>query len=199
MVISLYRHGATPGNLARRYVGSTDEPLADIGKEQAQEAAKSAPEVELVYRSPMLRCEQTAGLIFPKTDKVVVDGLHETSFGEFEGKTYDELMDRQDYRNWVDGGDPPGGEGREAARERSALAFLWAVRDAESRGLEKIAVVCHGGTIMSIMSTFAVPRGGYFDYLLPNCGHYTVKADGEPLELRILDATVAPNFLLSNR
>jgi len=187
MVIELYRHGATPGNLEHRYVGSSDQPLAPEGMEQARSAAAAAPEVQLVYRSPMLRCAMTADIIFPDTEKVIIDGLHETNFGAFENRNYDELMDDPDYRKWLDGGDPPGGEGRAAAADRAAAAFGQLVRDAGERGLQHIAVVCHGGTIMSIMSRFVRPAREFYYFQLPNCGHYTVSCSGCPPVLTLAE------------
>lgn len=55
------------------------------------------------------------------------------------------------------------------------------VRDAQAHDRETIAVVAHGGTIMSIMERYAVkedgtPAGSYYDYQIKN---------GEGYELRI--------------
>lgn len=63
MKVLLLRHGETPGNRRRAYIGSTDEPLSPQGREQAQ--AVAVPPVERVYGSPMLRCRQTAEILFP--------------------------------------------------------------------------------------------------------------------------------------
>ena len=35
MEIVLIRHGATAGNIEKRYIGTTDEPLCDTGMVQA--------------------------------------------------------------------------------------------------------------------------------------------------------------------
>ncbi|MCC8080477.1 MAG: histidine phosphatase family protein [Lachnospiraceae bacterium] len=64
--ILLLRHGKTRGNLERRYVGRTDEPLLPSA---AAELARSEYRnfcPELVYTSPMLRCRQTAEILFPE-------------------------------------------------------------------------------------------------------------------------------------
>ena len=59
--------------------------------------------------------------------------------------------------------------------------FREVVRDAQAHDRETIAVVAHGGTIMSIMERYAVkedgtPAGSYYDYQIKN---------GEGYELRI--------------
>ena len=37
MEIVLIRHGATAGNIEKRYIGTTDEPLCDTGTAQIHE------------------------------------------------------------------------------------------------------------------------------------------------------------------
>ena len=37
MKIVLIRHGATAGNIEKRYIGTTDEPLCDTGTAQIHE------------------------------------------------------------------------------------------------------------------------------------------------------------------
>ena len=79
-------------------------------------------------------------------------------FGDFEGRTADEMICDMAYREWVDGnceGQCPNGEDKTTFQVRVQTAFDFVVRDAIERQLNKLAVVGHGGTIMSIMSKFA--------------------------------------------
>ena len=39
-------------------------------------------------------------ILFPETEIHVVEGLREINFGEFEGKTYEELKNRKEYKEW---------------------------------------------------------------------------------------------------
>lgn len=195
MEIIFFRHGATEGNLKKLYVGSTDEPLAQKGIEEAQKAKENATPVDMVYRSPMKRCEETADILYPDNEKTIVDALHETNFGDFEGKKYDELCSLPEYQAWLNGADPPNGEGKEKATKRVTEGFLSLLAHAKKNGYEKIAIVCHGGTIMSIMSKYAYPKGDYFDFLLPNCGYYKVNCDMDTPVLTIIDGTPTHNFL----
>ena len=71
----LVRHGETQGNKLKRYIGKrTDEPLCpEAGNMLAQLAY---PEVQAVYASPMIRCTQTAGILFPgKKQNVILENL----------------------------------------------------------------------------------------------------------------------------
>ena len=68
MEIWLVRHGKTRGNLERRYIGSTDEPLAPEGREELSSLWKernkeNAP--QLVFTSALRRTGETASLLFP--------------------------------------------------------------------------------------------------------------------------------------
>ena len=89
--IFFIRHGATEGNLRRRYIGRTDEPLCEAGIAQVKALQKRRLSVDRLFVSPMLRTRQTADILFPKMHYTVVDGLIETDFGRFEGKSADEL------------------------------------------------------------------------------------------------------------
>ena len=59
----LIRHGQTPGNKLQRYIGTTDEPLSMEGKEFLENLTYPMPEA--LYVSPLCRCVETAGILFP--------------------------------------------------------------------------------------------------------------------------------------
>ena len=64
MKIYLIRHGKTKGNLEERYIGRTDEPLCEAGRENLKKY--QYPQVESMgLTSPMKRCMQTAETIYP--------------------------------------------------------------------------------------------------------------------------------------
>ena len=113
MELLLLRHSVTPGNLKRQYIGSTDQPLAPEGEALARKRRGEMPEIGGLWVSPMLRCRQTAALLFPGVEQRQVPQLRECAFGRFEEKTWEELKDDPLYRAWM-GGDLtitfPGGE-----------------------------------------------------------------------------------------
>lgn len=171
MELILMRHAATRGNLLRRYIGTTDEPLAPEGRRAA--LAARAPRAELVYCSPLLRCRETAELCFPGAEQIVLPDLRETDFGLFEGRSYEELKDVPEYVRWLESGGTlpfPGGESQAEASERALRALDFILEKGKSA-----AVVAHGGTIMAIMAARGEPRRGYYDWQLPNCGFLTVR------------------------
>ena len=106
MELILIRHLKTPGNEKRQYIGSTDEELSEQEVLNFKQRYKidSYPQVEQVIVSPMKRCIQTAELIYPKNQITQEVLLKECDFGIFEGKTYEELKDREEYQAWLDSG-----------------------------------------------------------------------------------------------
>ena len=79
----LIRHGKTQGNIEHRYIGCrTDEPLCETGKEALK--SREYPRAARVFASPMLRCIQTAGILYPYLTPETIDDLRECDFGEFE-------------------------------------------------------------------------------------------------------------------
>ena len=61
MKIIFIRHGKTAGNLEKRYIGRTDEPLCEEGISELESI--KYPDSDEVLASPMKRCLQTARLI----------------------------------------------------------------------------------------------------------------------------------------
>ena len=99
--IYFIRHGQTKYNVEGRFVGSTDLPLSEDGRKQIfnkWDSIKSHIERDIIFTSPMKRCIETAGIIFPYDTFEVINNMREMNFGMFEGKTHDELEYLEEYR-----------------------------------------------------------------------------------------------------
>ena len=94
------RHGQSTANLERVFAGHTDVPLTDLGHKQAQNTAKFLQNYPIcaIYSSDLTRsmqtAEPTAGLhnlpIIPDRE------LREIFAGEWEGRSYQELVEKFD-------------------------------------------------------------------------------------------------------
>jgi alpha-ribazole phosphatase len=176
----MIRHFATKGNLNKRYIGVTDEPLCDTGKQKLQE--RYYPLVEVVFTSPLKRCLETAGLIYPNHMPKVVKNLAECNFGDFENKNYMELSNNSDYQAWIDSGGMlafPKGENLEDFKSRCIEGFHSVVKQSLREGYLRIAMVVHGGTIMSILEKYSYPQKGYYDWQVENGGGFLMELDSE--------------------
>lgn len=169
--IVFIRHGSTAGNLERRYIGRTDEPLCPLGIEQA-EKLKGLCKPDYIFASPMMRTRQTAQIVFPDMPIAFIENMRETDFGLFEGKTADELQNDVNYVNWIESLclDPiPEGERVEDFKNRCCSAFLGVVNSLPDGCT--VAFVVHGGVIMSTLERFARPKKSFYDYHIKN-GEY---------------------------
>jgi len=181
----LLRHGATAGNLERRYIGSTDQPLCETGIAQAK-AVPALPADRIVV-SPLLRARQTAELVFPGRKLEICADLRESHFGIFEGKTAEELKDDPDYTRWVAGGCTgpiPQGELTADFKARCCAAFLREM--ARSADNSTTVFVVHGGVIMAILEAFSRPKRDFYAWQLPNCGCFWAEMAGNEAVLTVV-------------
>jgi len=190
--INFIRHGKTPLNEKHCYVGITDESLSAAGAYEIVKKKEAGiyPPVKRVFVSPLKRAKETAAIIYNDVPFVEIDEFKETDFGSFEGKNYEELKDNPYYRKWID--ESRGAsedeieklygkvlsnadsqcsekiilpENKEDFSKRVIAGFLKVLR--ESRGLDEISIVAHGGTIMAIASAFC--DSNYYD-MMCTCG-----------------------------
>lgn len=178
--IQLIRNGLTRGNVDGAYIGHIDEPLSKEGVEQINQMLKEYdyPPVDAVFSSPLSRCTETAKLIYPGKKPLVIDDLIEYNFGEFEGKTAEELQNEPLFPDWLAGKEgvaPPFGETNDEFIKRIATAFIKIVDGMISSGVTKAAVVTHGGVIMAILSLFGLPQAPMHEWLTPGGCGYTVR------------------------
>lgn len=191
MKVLLLRHGATAGNERRKYIGRTDEPLSGRGVAQARALAERGiragaawPVPACVYVTPLIRTRQTAALLFPEAEQIVVEDLQEMDFGDFENRSAEEMAEDAAYREWVEGkceGPCPGGESKADFSRRVQKSFADVIaarmkRDALCGGeagtqaaSEPAVFVVHGGTIMALLEKYARPAVGFYEGHMQNC------------------------------
>ena len=182
--IHLIRHATTEGNLAGLYIGHTDMDATEAGLRQIDDLKEEYggyPEVDAVFSSPLKRCLQTAKRIYPDKEPIVMEGLSEYDFGEFEGKTADELKDEEAFQTWLAGTHPetplPFGESQIGFNTRICETFMKIVNGILQSGVKSTAVVTHGGVIMALMAAFAMPEAPMHEWLTPNACGYTLRLD----------------------
>lgn len=179
--IHLIRHGVTEGNLKGQYIGSTDSPLAAEGIARLEQLKKNYeyPKAQVYYVSPLSRCIQTLNILYPGVQPVVVDGLRECDFGDWEGKTAEQLQKEDPhFLEWMENGtmaSPPNGEGGGAFMQRVCLTFEKLVEGMLRSGTTSAVIVAHGGTLMSILSTYGLPRAKFYDWMTDNGCGYTLR------------------------
>lgn len=183
MKVYLIRHGETELTKAHCYQGVTDTALSPDGKNKIE---KSAYEPETVYISPLLRCRETAEIMFPDAKLVEVSGLREMNFGDFEGKSWRDMENDAAYRAWLDGmclGQCPNGESRAEFSKRVCSVFETLMHEAK----EDVFIVAHGGTQMAVLERWGSPKRDYYDWCAKPGAGYVLCADDFPNALVLVD------------
>lgn len=161
--LTILRHGKTEANETGTYIGVTDLPLSEEGRTELTDKFEAGdyPKVHKVYSSPLLRCTQSAEILFPDRELERVPDLREMDFGDFEGLSVPDLIDLEAYKAWLQGGmdnSPPNGESLREMVLRCYRALEYILRDMMKEGLTHCGVVTHSGIIMNMLSCFGLPK-----------------------------------------
>ena len=152
----LLRHGQTSLSVEKRFSGTGDPQLTDLGKAQAAAAAArlASSGAEVVVSSPLSRARQTAEAVGAALDLdvEVEEGFRETDFGDWEGYTFADIRQKwpRELDAWLASSAvaPPFGESFDATTTR--------VRQARDRvlvrhGGKKVVVVSHVSPIKTLL------------------------------------------------
>ncbi len=98
-LVLLVRHGATEWSVSGQHTGRTDLPLTEEGVAQALAAGPLIEELlegrdPVVYTSPLERAARTAELALPHRGAEPLDALMEFDYGDYEGLTSTQIMER---------------------------------------------------------------------------------------------------------
>lgn len=149
MLVYLCRHAQTASSAVDSFNGQRELPLTDVGREQARKLGERLSKVRFaaVYRSPLDRTRETAAVIAPGRDHIVLPGLIEIDYGAWEGLSPEQARakDPAHYDAWLRDPTaiaPPNGETAEQVTERAVKALLQ-IRDGPGPAL----AVSHKATI----------------------------------------------------
>jgi broad specificity phosphatase PhoE len=149
MEVWLARHGATEWTRSKQHTGSTDLPLIPDGEDEARAMAPRLAGIEFgtVMTSPLRRARDTARLAgFP--DARVNELLQEVDYGEYEGRTTEEIQrERPGWELFRDGS--PGGESPEQVAARMDRLLLGL---ADERG--PILLFAHGHCLRALTARY---------------------------------------------
>ena len=165
----LIRHGEPAAEARQRCYGDLDIGLSDKGREQMARVAASvhAEPFAAIYASPRSRALESARILAAAAacPLALVDDFREINFGDFEGRTYDEIArDHPElFRQWMETPTQihfPNGESFFQMRARVLAAFHDIRRTHQG---QTIAIVSHGGVNRIILSwALAMPEEALF-------------------------------------
>lgn len=154
--IILIRHGETDWNASQRWQGQSDIPLNENGREQARKLASRLADwpIDAIYSSDLKRAKETAKILGESMsiEPIFEPAWRERNGGRFEGMTSQELnnLDKQRLeklrdKDWA----PPGGESNSQVAQRVWDSFE---RIVDRHQGDVVAIVTHGGTMLTLMS-----------------------------------------------
>jgi broad specificity phosphatase PhoE len=177
LTLYLLRHGETFYSQTGGYCGALDVDLTPEGLEMAEAFASSYETLSwsAIYASPMKRTITTANPLCQRIglEPILRDGLKEIRYGEWEGKSSEEVRQTHpdDYEHWLTEpawNRPTGGEtGIEVASRAAQVIAEIEAAYAE----DNVLVVSHKATIRLILcNLLGIDLGRYRDRLdVPAC------------------------------
>jgi len=181
-IIDLIRHGEPVGG-SGRYRGQIDDPLSEKGWRQMREAVAGHCPWQAIVSSPLSRCAAFATELGQRHSLSVSfdKRLMEIGFGEWEGKTKDEISAHnpqalQNFYNDPIGYCPPGAEALADFEKRITAAWQVLLQDYAGK---HVLVVVHAGVIrMLVRHVLAAPLDSMFRIGVPNAGISRFRIDG---------------------
>ena len=173
---TLIRHGKTAGNRERRYMGGrTEESLLPEERRFLQQ--RKAPSVTSVFVSPMKRCVETAQILFPHRELILIPEFREMDFGVAEYRNHEEMNGLDWYQRFIDTNGESGFPQGETLQEFSRRVCFGAKRLGVLEG--DIALVVHGGTIMSLLDEWSDPHEDFYHWMTENGAGWTGRIQGD--------------------
>lgn len=170
--IHFIKHGFTAQNEQGIVIAQgTDSSLSENGAAKLRDLQEkfSYPKVDKIYTSPMKRCLETAGILYPENYTEVAEGLTDLNLGEFDNKHIDTLAQDDNYLNWVQDSKkytPQGGESTEAFAKRCSEAFEQIIEKMVKEKTYNVAIVTHGSVLMQILSAFGLPKRPPYEWVI---------------------------------
>lgn len=152
MNITLVRHAEVLESYIGKYNGHIDIPLSKHGKEQAQKLAQKFKNenFDAIYCSDLLRARQTLEPFITDTQVIFTSELREKSWGEHEGKSFEEIeasgIIYENFEQWVGS---LGGESMNTYSKRVKKYFSSTILQSKN---ENILLITHAGFIRTLLS-----------------------------------------------
>lgn len=175
IILYLIRHGKTYCNEERLYCGSSDVSLSNNGIEELRilKNKKLYPRCKLNYTSGAKRANETFEILYSHNNYREKKDFFEYDFGDFELKSYDMLKEDKDYIRWItdntEGVCCPNGESKLQFYKRIKKAFKELLKEIEDSSENEALLLCHGGTIGTLLWLFCDNNKNFYDYQ-PSCG-----------------------------
>jgi probable phosphoglycerate mutase len=172
--------------------------LSEKGREEAERAAQrlAGAEIAAIYASPMERTRQTAEIVGGRLSLpvTVLDDLAELDFGDWTGRTFDEVRQDPRWPAWASHRSLsciPGGETMRAVQRRVVEAIM------EMRAQHPdaaVVAVSHGDVIRAaLVFALGMPLDFYARLEVATASLSTVRIDANGIRVIAINERLAPS------
>jgi len=192
----LIRHGETPHNRDKRYQGHRDTSLTTEGKRQTREIAlrlRDEP-LDAIYSSDLKRTRYMAEVInsYHSLKINILPELREIDFGDWEGKTYNEIQ--REWGRLLSGWEKepskikiPKGESIKDLAERVISTIKKIISNHPD---QRIAIITHGGPIRIIlMDALGLEADNWWGTITSNGGISIIEYQSKRAEVLLQNDT----------
>ncbi len=193
-IIDLIRHGEPEGG--RKFRGHTiDDPLSEKGWQQMQNAVGDYQQWDGIVSSPLIRCKAFAEELAEKNkiSLTIMQDFEEVGFGDWEGKTADEItaVNPEEYHAFYN--DPVNARPKNA---ENLDVFIDRVVGSYNQVLDEYSgkrclIVAHAGVIRAVIAhiIYATPLGMY-RINVKNAGIVRINYSGNSPKLDFINGTI---------
>ena len=195
--IIVLRHGEVEGIRPPRFRGRRDLDLSDLGRGQAQAAARYIAaewHPTVIYSSPLRRCLQTAEPLARTLSLTVttLEDLNDLDFGDWQWLTHEEARARAPalFEKWLSHPQQmrfPGGESLQDLFARAANVLRLVLE--QQAGLTVVLVTHDSVTRALLLQTLGLPPGAYWQATQDPCGVSEIVYHGYRGAVRRLNET----------
>lgn len=181
--VYLIRHGKTYCNEQNLYYGKSDIEICESGIEELMKKKDKIryPDCDIYFTSGAKRANQTLNIIKPSVNYMKISKLFEYDFGDFELKSYEELKDIKEYKEWIVDEKGyikcPQGESKLEFKNRVITGFTELIQHLKKENINTALGVIHGGSIGIILENLYDNKKKFYEWQPEN---------GEGYELTII-------------
>ena len=172
--IILARHGETEWNTVRRLQGNLDSPMTERGKEQAKNIAETlrSKKIDQIVCSPLGRALESAMICKHELNiKLTTEnGLVERNFGDWQGLHFDDLSEKNNFKEiffQLTNHSPPNGESGYECSSRISSVLTELARRYKN---QTVLVISHGDAIRCFLESISAQG---------NCDAYSQYGNGK--------------------
>ncbi len=186
--IHLIRHGMTDGNRLGYYTGQSDVPLCKEGIAEIEQKIVdyAYPSIDLLYSSPLIRAKDTAKMVYPSMEIIVVDKMKELDMGDFTEVLLTKLDTDADFVNWKANKDivkaPGASEDWNDFLVRISEGLGEVLADMSTKNVRAAAIFCHGGVISGLIGNFASEKISQENARAHNVSGFTISLKSDVWE-----------------